>query len=302
MAGHQGNHEEERGTAMSENSTAATDLTSQYTAQVANDLERNVKEQERITAEIAALREQLTVLQHDHAILVSMQQALGLTAAPAEPAAPSEPASRPAAAQESEAAEPAATTGPEAAAGGATVPAPRRRSGAKSGADKPKRGRTTGPRTASGKSAAKPSAVKSPTAKAPSAKSAGTKASAVKTKKQTKQQTQAEAPTSRVVKADGPTSRAAKAAKPAKAEGPKLVELVRGHLAEHREPRSAAEVATALGQAHPDRTIRTTVVRSTLEGLVARNQAQRTKQGTSVFYTAPDAAPRTADGEAGVAS
>ncbi|GGP53920.1 hypothetical protein ACWDY7_13180 [Streptomyces calvus] len=291
---------------MSENSTAATDLTSQYTAQVAGDLERNVKEQERITAEIAALREQLTVLQHDHAILVSMQQALGLTAAPAEPAAPSEPAaaSRPAAAQESEAAEPAATTGSEAPAGGATVPAPRRRRGAKSGADKPKRGRTTGPRTASGKSAAKPSAVKSPTAKAPSAKSAGTKASAVKTKKQTKQQTQAEAeaPTSRVVKADGPTSRAAKAAKPAKAEGPKLVELVRGHLAEHREPRSAAEVATALGQAHPDRTIRTTVVRSTLEGLVARNQAQRTKQGTSVFYTAPDAAPRTADGEAGAAS
>jgi hypothetical protein len=294
---------------MSENSTAATDLTSQYTAQVANDLERNVKEQERITAEIAALREQLTVLQHDHAILVSMQQALGLTAAPAEPAAPSEPAaaSRPAAAQESEAAEPAATTGSEAPAGGATVPAPRRRSGAKSGADKPKRGRTTGPRTASGKAAAKPSAVKSPTAKAPSVRSAGTKASAVKTKKQTKQQTQAEAeaPTSRVVKADGPTSRAAKAAKPAKpakAEGPKLVELVRGHLAEHREPRSAAEVATALGQAHPDRTIRTTVVRSTLEGLVARNQAQRTKQGTSVFYTAPDAAPRTADGEAGAAS
>ncbi|MEY9484462.1 hypothetical protein RKD26_000256 [Streptomyces calvus] len=283
---------------MSENSTAATDLTSQYTAQVANDLERNVKEQERITAEIAALREQLTVLQHDHAILVSMQQALGLTAAPAEPAAPSEPA---AAAQESEAAEPTATTGPEAPAGGATVPAPRRRSGAKSGADKPKRGRTTGPRAASGKSAAKPSAVKSPTAKAPSVKSAGTKASAVKTKKQTKQQTQAEAeaPTSRVVKADGPTSRAAKAAK---AEGPKLVELVRGHLAEHREPRSAAEVATALGQAHPDRTIRTTVVRSTLEGLVARNQAQRTKQGTSVFYTAPDAAPRTEDGEAGAAS
>jgi hypothetical protein len=30
------------------------------------------------------------------------------------------------------------------------------------------------------------------------------------------------------------------------------------------------------------------VVRSTLEGLVARNQAQRSKQGTSVFYTAPD--------------
>ena len=30
------------------------------------------------------------------------------------------------------------------------------------------------------------------------------------------------------------------------------------------------------------------VIRSTLEGLVARNLAQRSKQGTSVFYTAPD--------------
>ncbi|GAA4967812.1 hypothetical protein GCM10023238_39640 [Streptomyces heliomycini] len=31
-------------------------------------------------------------------------------------------------------------------------------------------------------------------------------------------------------------------------------------------------------------------MRSTLEGLVARNQAQRTKQGSSVFYTTVDSA------------
>lgn len=70
---------------------------------------------------------------------------------------------------------------------------------------------------------------------------------------------------------------------------PTLVELVRRHLAEQREPRSAAEITTALGTAHPDRGIKTTVVRTTLEGLVARTQAQRTKQGSSVYYTAPDA-------------
>ncbi|WP_053748918.1 hypothetical protein [Streptomyces sp. MMG1533] len=69
---------------------------------------------------------------------------------------------------------------------------------------------------------------------------------------------------------------------------PTLVELVRRHLADQSEPRSAAEIATALGQVHPERNVKTTVVRTTLEGLVARNQAQRTKQGTSVFYTAPD--------------
>jgi hypothetical protein len=74
---------------------------------------------------------------------------------------------------------------------------------------------------------------------------------------------------------------------------PTLVELVRRHLTEQREPRSAAEITTALGKAHPDRGIKTTVVRTTLEGLVARTQAQRTKQGSSVYYTAPDA-PRQA--------
>ena len=40
--------------------------------------------------------------------------------------------------------------------------------------------------------------------------------------------------------------------------------------------------------------MRTTVVRNTLEGLVAKQQAQRTKQGSSVYYTAvgaPEPAP-----------
>jgi hypothetical protein len=69
---------------------------------------------------------------------------------------------------------------------------------------------------------------------------------------------------------------------------PTLVDLVRRHLDQQREPRSAAEITTALGQAYPDRGVKKTVVRTTLEGLVARNQAQRTKQGTSVFYTRSD--------------
>ncbi|GAA2263190.1 gamma-butyrolactone-binding regulator SlbR [Streptomyces atrovirens] len=233
---------------MSENSTAATDLTSQYSAQVASDLERNVKEQERVTAEIAALQEQLTVLQHDHTVLVNMQQALGLVRSPAEPAGTPEAvgASQPADAPE-------ADTVPD----GATVPAPRRRGGTKSeaepgakpGAEKPKRTRkTAAARTTSGKSAASGKSTRKPPA--------------------------------------------------AKADGPKLVELVRRHLGEQSEPRSAAEIAGALEQAHPERAVKTTVVRSTLEGLVARNQAQRTKQGSSVFYTTPDSteqAPKADD-------
>ncbi|MGV9566747.1 hypothetical protein [Streptomyces sp. NPDC003480] len=208
---------------MSETTTAATDLTSQYAAQVTDDLERNVKEQERVSAEIAALQQQLAALQHDHVVLVNMQQALGLTPPPAASAAPSDRA---------------------------TVPAPRGKPAATTGTDKqtkpkksaPARGRTTAGKSAAKKPARKPAA----------------------------QPTQG---------------------KPAE---PTLVELVRRHLTSQSEPRSAAEIATALGQVHPERGVKTTVIRTTLEGLVARNQAQRAKQGTSVFYTAPDSAGRKA--------
>ena len=92
------------------------------------------------------------------------------------------------------------------------------------------------------------------------------------------------------------TSKKATAAAPVTPSAPpKLVDLVREHLTSQGDPRSAAEIATALGQQHPGRTVKTTVVRTTLEGLVAKNQAQRTKQGTSVFYTAADTAPSTED-------
>ncbi|MFG3206654.1 hypothetical protein [Streptomyces sp. NPDC048192] len=69
-----------------------------------------------------------------------------------------------------------------------------------------------------------------------------------------------------------------------KQQTPTLVSLIRAYLAEQPEPCSAAEVATALSEAHPDRVIKTTVVRTTLEGLVARSSAERIKQGHSVFY------------------
>ncbi|MFI8301270.1 hypothetical protein ACIGCZ_35750 [Streptomyces nigra] len=68
---------------------------------------------------------------------------------------------------------------------------------------------------------------------------------------------------------------------------PTLVELIRRHLLQLEVPRSAAEISAALGQAHPGRRFTTKVVRITLEGLVAKSQAERIKQGRSVFYTAP---------------
>jgi hypothetical protein len=205
---------------MSESTTATTELTSQYAAQVANDLERNAKEQERISTDIATLQEQLAALQHDHSVLVNVQQALGLSPTPVAPAAT--PSS-------------------------STVPTPRKKTPGEPGAGKQKRVKKAD--AGQVRTAAKKSDAKKPADKATAPKTAQ----------------------------------------------PTLVELVRSHLTEQGEPRSAAEVATALGQAHPERGIKTTVVRTTLEALVAKNQAQRSKQGASVFYTAPHTAAPAQD-------
>ncbi|GAA3797719.1 hypothetical protein GCM10022403_034480 [Streptomyces coacervatus] len=193
---------------MSETTAEPTELTSQYSAQVAGDLERNLKEQERLSGEIEALQTQLAALRHDHTVLVNIQQVLGVPTTAAAPAA--QP--------------------------GATVPVPRKVAAPASRATE---------ETEVRKSAARKRAAKRSTA----------------------------------------------------AAAPTLVTLVREHLASQSEPRSAAEIATVLGQQHPERAVKTTVVRTTLEGLVAKNQAQRTKQGNSVFYTAPDSAEAAADDE-----
>ncbi|MFH8612617.1 hypothetical protein ACH4D5_34585 [Streptomyces sp. NPDC018029] len=222
---------------MSEN-VSATELTSQYTAQVRADLERNAKEQQRLSAEIASLQEQLAAHQRDHAVLVSIQQALGEEPAAPEPAAPQERAA---------------------------VPAPRTKKKSPGSAAAGKRARVT--TSAPQKAAAGKSAGKG------AAKSSGKVTGKGAAKSSGKETGKTEAGK-------------AEAAKPAKPAQPTLVELIRGHLAEQSEPRSAAEIATALGQAHPQRSVKTTVVRTTLEGLVAKSQAQRSKQGSSVFYTA----------------
>lgn len=195
---------------MPETTAPATELTSQYVAQVTGDLERNVKEQERLSAEIASLQEQLAAVQHDHTVLVNVQQALGITQAPAQPTAKAE---------------------------SATVPSPRQKTRA-----------TRGSKQKAQKPAAAP-------------------------------------------KKAAPKKPEAKSADAARAAQPTLVELIRRHLLELKEPRSAAEISAALVQAHPERQIAAKVVRVTLEGLVAKSQAERTKQGRSVFYTAPAPKP-----------
>ncbi|MFF3611620.1 hypothetical protein [Streptomyces sp. NPDC002580] len=201
-----------------------TELTSQYTAQVIGDLERNSKEQERVGAEIDALQEQLTALRHDHAVLTNLHRALGATSAPTE-------------------AEPEPTV-----------------------------------------------ATSVPRQKAP-----GTSAKASKTAQSTKTAKTADGKRTRARKSGAVKEVAARtsAAKEPAAEAtsaqPTLIELIRRYLTEQSEPRSAAEVSSALVQTHPERRIQTNVVRTTLENLVARSHAHRAKQGSSVFYTTVDA-------------
>ncbi|WP_328744249.1 hypothetical protein OHT57_02850 [Streptomyces sp. NBC_00285] len=142
---------------------------------------------------------------------------------------------------------------------------------------------------ASPETAAPSDSVVAPTARTPRKKAAA-KSGADKQTRTKKTSSEADRTSSAKQTAQKPTGKS-EAATPTQ---PTLVELVRRHLADQREPRSAAEITTALGKAHPDRGVKTTVVRTTLEGLVARTQAQRSKQGSSVYYTAPDAPKQAA--------
>lgn len=172
-----------------------TELASEYSARIAQDLELNTAQQDRLATEIAALEEQLRAVRDDRVVLERLQQALtpqATASAPSAPAAVS--ASGTAGSDAVEAAVPHQRT----------EPAPKRRAPAKA------------------------------------------------------------APTE---------------------TRPSLVEAVQDYLAQQREPRSATDVAEAIRAGQPGRAIKTTVIRTTLENLVARNRARRSKQGRAVFYT-----------------
>ncbi|MDQ1041009.1 chemotaxis protein histidine kinase CheA [Streptomyces sp. V3I8] len=236
---------------MSDHQTSTTELTSQYIAQVTSDLERNTKEQDRIATDITALQEQLSALQHDHTVLVNMQQALGGTPSaaaaavapvPSQASAPEKRTRAPKQTKQVQQAKAVQETKPKKTAPAATAK------------------KTVAKKTEAKKTDAKKTAVKKPAAGKPAATATGTAAQ------------------------------------------PSLVDLIRTHLEEQKEPRSAAEITTALTAAHPDRTIKTTVVRTTLENLVARSSAHRNKQGTSVFYTATTAPAAAAEPETAAAT
>lgn len=72
---------------MTDTTAVENGVTSQYVARVADDLEDNRKEQERLGSEIAALQSQLASLDKDREVLLSLQKTLGAAPVPAAPEA-----------------------------------------------------------------------------------------------------------------------------------------------------------------------------------------------------------------------
>ncbi|MFI7236892.1 hypothetical protein [Streptomyces cyaneofuscatus] len=75
-----------------------------------------------------------------------------------------------------------------------------------------------------------------------------------------------------------------KAASPKKPGELTWLELANAYLTGQSEPKSAAEVSSALAEAHPERAVQVAVVRNALEQGVAQGLLVRSKQGRSVFY------------------
>ncbi|MFE9795476.1 hypothetical protein ACFYRL_27510 [Streptomyces goshikiensis] len=65
-----------------------------------------------------------------------------------------------------------------------------------------------------------------------------------------------------------------------------LTGLIHQHLSAQKEPKTAGEITQALAAAHPERLLNGNLVRTTTERLVARALVERSKQGSTVYYTA----------------
>lgn len=132
----------------------------------------------------------------------------------------------------------------------------------------PKKSAMPAPRRAKKTSAAAPKKAdrKTTTARAPKA---GTPAKETKGAKDTK------------------AAKAANAGSGAKSDtGPAMTTLVFEYLTQQSEPRTNAEITKALTDTQKNRKVNGNAVRTASETLVARSKAERTKQGSTVFYSA----------------
>ncbi|MEU2774195.1 hypothetical protein ABZ646_14945 [Streptomyces sp. NPDC007162] len=276
----------------------STELASQYGERIQQDLDLNAAEQERLGAEIADLEGQLRALRENRVVLERLRQALAPEAGTSAPDA-AEGAESPRATEATDSAASAEAVEPTGA------PEPDRSAEAPASAGDAKAAEVTVavvPRQKTGPapsgaadsgqaSSGKASSGAAGRGRAGSRKASSGAATSGKTGSRKPSPRKADAGKASPRKAETGTATPAEAA-PAEAK-PSLVDAVRTYLEQQREPRSAVEVAEAIRSGQPGRTIKTTVIRTTLEGLVAKSLAQRGKQGRSVFYTSTAAAQNT---------
>ncbi|MFE3862253.1 hypothetical protein ACFXPT_17715 [Streptomyces goshikiensis] len=231
-----------------------TTLKSQYADKVTADLELNTAEQERIREEIASLQERLTGLEQDHELLIGMRTALGDTLAvvPGPRADKKTPTS-------------AGAKGRKTAASATSTTAAKKAPN-KASANKPAAKKAT---------AKKATPAKATPAKATPAKATPAKATPAKA-------TPAKATPAKTIPAK---ATAEKADTSGETRAP-LTGLIHQHLSAQKEPKTAGEITQALAAAHPERLLNGNLVRTTTERLVARALVERSKQGSTVYYTA----------------
>ncbi|MFJ1954509.1 hypothetical protein ACIOGT_25145 [Streptomyces microflavus] len=100
----------------------------------------------------------------------------------------------------------------------------------------------------------------------------------------------------RKAQTSGRKAGAQKGTSPRESGEPTWLDRTTAYLTGQSEPKSAAEVTSALAEAHPERTVPAAVVRNALEQGVAQGRVERSKQGRSVFYTSiAAAAPESLD-------
>ncbi|MET9118959.1 hypothetical protein ABZX38_32850 [Streptomyces longwoodensis] len=230
-----------------------------YAQRFANDLVDNRKEQEEITGQIAALQKRLDQLSAEAAWLTQAQASLTTVLAPSAPVAA------------------VATHTPH------TVPQPRqdqreKAAQAKQPAKKTDaKKKTTTRKTAAKKAIAKKTAtelVPAPQALAKkTTKKAAAKKIAVKKSSPAREHTSTETPTKQTTTDEK--------------SGPPLWALIRDILLKTPgQPCMAREVTDQLSQAHPTRATSIQMVRNSLETLVKKNLAEKSRQQGNAMYTA----------------
>ncbi|MFH8260511.1 hypothetical protein [Streptomyces roseolus] len=267
---------------------AKTPIQSRYAQQYADDLAANRKEQGDITVQIAGLKERLARLKTEEDWLTQAQGSLPGALVPSSPEA--SPVASEAKASPADMVKLTEASAPAEAVADApqTVPSQRQDEAVSEEQSKPAK-KTAAAKKTIAKKAAKPPTKKPTTGKA--AKKSTAKKPSVE-----------EAPAQPAAATETPTDKAAGE----KLSGPPLWQLALGILLKTPgQPCVAREVHDQLTRDHSDRATSIQTVRNSLEKLVAKSLAERSKQQGSVMYTAyadtdADAAP-AADGETGQA-